>query len=553
MTNKQIAQQFGLLADLMELCEEDDFRIKTYRFAYQTIRKVDQPLAQMDDKEIKTLKGIGPATSAKIKELVTGGKMAAMDQYKEKVPSGVVEMLQLDGFGPKKVRTMWKDLQVESIGELLYACHENRLIELKGFGPKTQAELVRSIQHHERGAGKMRFDIAEEATEEVRLLLQATDPAAQVRFVGALRRLAPVISQPELLMATDLTPEQVVAQIGSDTVAEIAEKWTDISMAEGRTKIRVYFCAPTELGSKLLLYTSEGKWLEKFIEKTKGTDFKHIATEEALFERAGMPYIAPELREGAKSIYLAMSGTLPTLIEQEDIKGVIHTHSDWSDGSATIEAMAREAQSLGYQYLGITDHSQSAFYANGLKPDRITQQWEMVDKLNQTLAPFRILKGIESDILHDGSLDYDDDILAGFDFIIASVHANLKMSKDKATERVLRAIRHPRTTILGHPTGRLLLSRQGYDLDWELIFAACAKHKVAIEVNANPYRLDLDYTLIPQAIEAGCIIAINPDAHSLRGIKDIRFGVQTARKGYLTAAKCLNTLDVDGFLAFARK
>lgn len=552
MTNKQIAQQFGALADLMELNEEDDFRIKTYRFAYQTIRKVDSPLAEMSEAEIKGLKGVGPATSAKIKELINTGKMVALEQYKDKVPAGVAEMLKLDGFGPKKVRTMWKELEVESIGELLYACEENRLIELKGFGPKTQAELIKSIAYHELGAGKVRFDVAEEVAEEVRLLLQNTDAQAHVRFVGEIRRLMPVVSQLELLMATNLTVEEVKAKLPEDASMEIGEKWSEVKASASGRSVRVYLCKPEELGSKLFLYTSEGRFLERFIEKTKGVDFKNISTEEALFERAGMTYIAPEIRESDRSIYAALGGTLPKLIELSEIKGVIHAHSTWSDGVNSIEEMARHAQSLGYQYLGITDHSQSAFYANGLKPDRVAAQWAEIDALNAKLAPFRVLKGIESDILNDGSLDYEKSVLEGFDFVIASVHSNLKMTKDKATERILKAIKNPFTTILGHPTGRLLLSRQGYELDWQVIFEACAKHQVVIEVNANPHRLDLDFTLISEAVQAGCMIAINPDAHNMNGIRDLRFGVNVARKGYLTADKCINCLDANGFLAWQK-
>jgi DNA polymerase (family X) len=325
-----------------------------------------------------------------------------------------------------------------------------------------------------------------------------------------------------------------------------------VTWPDSEQVVKVYFCKPTELGSKLFLHTADAKFMERFVDKTKGMSFKDLATEEAVFEQAKLPFIAPELREGETSIYRSLSGMLPKLIEQSDIKGVIHTHSTWSDGANTIADMAARAQELGYSYLGMTDHSQSAFYANGLKPDRVLAQWAEIDVINQKMAPFRILKGIESDILSDGNLDYTHDILAGFDFIVASVHSNLKMSKDKATERILKAIMHPKTMILGHPTGRLLLSRQGYELDWQVIFAACAKYRVAVELNANPHRLDLDYTLIAQAVEAGCMIAINPDAHQLNGISDIRYGVNTARKGYLSSENCINCLDVDDFLVWKR-
>ncbi len=555
MTNKQIAQAFATLADLMELNEEDDFRIKSYRFAYVTVRKVDQPLAQMTDAEVKSLKGIGPAISAKIKELVTTGKMTALEQYKEKVPAGVVEMLQLDGFGPKKVRVMWKDLGVESIGELRYACEENRLIELKGFGPKTQSDLIRSIEYYERGAGKLRFDTAEDLAEQVRLLLQAADPTAEVRFVGELRRLQPIVTQAEILIASSQDKEFLLErlqengkQAGLELTTQSQEKCADVTFAEGGTTIKVWFCQPDELGSKLFYYTADAEFLECFLDRTIGLDFKGLTTETAVFERAGLPLIEAEIREGNRSIELASKGQLPKLIRQEEIRGLIHAHSTWSDGANTLEEMARHAQSLGYQYLGITDHSQAAFYANGLKPERVREQWAQIDALNQTLAPFRILKGIEADILNDGSLDYDEATLSGFDFVIASVHTNLKMTKDKATERVLKAIKNPYTSILGHPTGRLLLSRQGYQLDWPVIFEACAKHGVAIEINANPYRLDLDYRLVPQAVEMGVKICVNPDAHSLRGMSDIRYGIHTARKGYLRAEDCLNCLEADAFL-----
>ncbi|HNM27724.1 MAG TPA: PHP domain-containing protein, partial [Saprospiraceae bacterium] len=268
---------------------------------------------------------------------------------------------------------------------------------------------------------------------------------------------------------------------------------------------------------------------------------------------AGLPFIAPELREQSAVVQTARAGQLPQLIEENELRGILHVHTTWSDGLHSLRDMAEYVRSLGFDYIGITDHSQSAFYANGLKPDRVLQQMDEIDALNAELAPFRIFKGIESDILNDGELDYEPDLLARFDFVIASVHSNLKMSREKATARVLRAIENPHTSILGHPTGRLLLSREGYPLDWEAIFDACARHKVVIELNANPYRLDLDWTLIPEATRRGIPVSINPDAHSKDGVHDTRYGVFAARKGGLTAAQCLNTKSLDDFSAWLMK
>jgi len=273
-----------------------------------------------------------------------------------------------------------------------------------------------------------------------------------------------------------------------------------------------------------------------FVRANEGREFKGLRAEFEVFEKAHTAFVAPELRES----YPPVTVTGDRLIEQSDLSGVLHVHTTYSDGLHTLRQMCERARDLGYQYIGITDHSQSAFYANGLKVDRLKQQWEEIDRLNEEMGDFRILKGIESDILNDGSLDYPDSVLDNFDFIIASVHSNLKMTIEKATERIVRAVENPRTTILGHPTGRLLLSREGYPLDWGAVFEACAKNGVAIELNAHPYRLDLDYTLIPGAVKHGIKISINPDAHSLSGMEVVKYGLAVARKGGLSPANCFN-------------
>ena len=293
--------------------------------------------------------------------------------------------------------------------------------------------------------------------------------------------------------------------------------------------------------------------MEAFLQAYPSIDFKGLADEQAIFAKAKIDYIAPELREQAWALDLAKAQKLPTLIEKEDIKGVIHTHTTYSDGLNTLEEMVDAAKELGYQYIGITDHSKSAFYANGLKPDRVLEQIQAINALNAKLNDFTILKGIESDILNDGSLDYEEDILKQFDFIIASVHSNLRMDEEKATNRIIKAVENPYTSILGHPTGRLLLSRQGYPIDHKKIIDACADNGVSIELNANPYRLDLDWSWIPYATEKGVLISINPDAHSTQGILDIHYGVLSARKGGLTKEQCLNTYSVSDFLKYLRQ
>ena len=551
MSNKEIAYAFDELANLMELHEEDGFRIKSYRNAYLTLRKVERPLAEMSDAEVLAIKGVGNAIAEKIHSLLSTGKMPALEKYRAKTPPGVVEMLDVNGFGPKKVRVVWQDMGIESIGELWYACNENRLVEFKGFGLKTQEDLKLKLEYFLRSRDQLHYDAAEQEADFAVSRLSAALPTATIEVVGQVRRRCSVVEKIEILLGF----EGDIAAAFDETVLrlESAEHGVYRARLENNTPITIYQCAPEEFGSKLFLLSGAPEFVQAFVKTAAGKDLGNLSTEAAVFQQVGLPFIVPELRENAEIITRAQAGKLPTLIEDADIKGILHVHTTWSDGLHELEDMCSYAKRLGYQYIGITDHSKSAFYANGLQVERVLAQMEAIDALNEKLAPFRIFKGIESDILNDGSLDYEDAILEKFDFIIASVHSNLKMNLEKATARVLRAIENPYTTILGHPTGRLLLSREGYPLDWEVILDACAEHKVSIELNANPYRLDLDWTLIPEATKRGILVAINPDAHSRDGYDDIRYGVLCARKGALTAAQCLNNYDLEVFTSYIKK
>lgn len=548
MTNKQIAQAFDTLASLMELHEADAFRVRSYQNAYATLRKLDAPLSDMDAAQIKEIKGIGPAIASKIQELITTGKMDLLEQYRQKTPAGVVEMLGVHGFGPKKVRVIWQDMGIETVGELLYACSENRLVHYKGFGLKTQEDLRRKLEFALKSRSALRMDVAEEEADFLCAWLSGKLPGAFIAPVGAVRRLCPVVPVIEVLVGYngELSPafdgEMLALQESR------AGGW-HLATLEQRLPVVIHRCMAEEFGSRLFLHTGTDEFVKAFAALSPGQSFKHLRTEQEVFEKAGLPFMPPEIRESAANLHAVRASGLPELVDSGHMKGVLHVHTTYSDGLHSLRDMCHAARDLGYQYIGITDHSQSAFYANGLKPERVLEQMAAIDALNADMAPFRILKGIESDILHDGSLDYEDALLDQFDFIIASVHSNLRMDKAKATGRILKAIEHPRTTILGHPTGRLLLTREGYPLEWSLIFDACARHNVAIELNANPHRLDIDYTLIPEAIQRGVRIAINPDAHSKEGLKDVRFGLSIARKGGLAPKWCLNCQDADALLA----
>jgi len=551
MTNKAIASQFQYLASLMELHGENKFKIRSYSSAYINIRKQPEPLLEKSQAELEAISGIGKSTAGKIRELADTGTMSAVANLEEKTPEGVREMLQIKGFGAKKVGVIWRELEVETIGELLYACNENRLVELKGFGQKTQADLKQKLEYFEKSRDKFRYGDLEVEAMIVLDKLKAQLPDAQIELTGEMRRRCNIINRIEILVGSD---EKISQVFDNEQFVKTGEKDNVYHVRTANDlPIKIYHCKKAEFGSKQFRFSASEAFLKAFLELKKGVDFKDISEERMVFEKAELPYIEPELREQDWGLELAQKNALPTLLEPTDIRGIVHNHSTYSDGINTLREMAEETRRLGYEYLVMSDHSKAAFYANGLKEDRLMQQWAEIDELNKEMAPFRIFKSIESDIINDGSLDYSEEILAQFDLVIASVHTNLRMDEEKATQRLLTAIENPYTTILGHPTGRLLLSRTGYPLDHKRIIDACAANGVSIELNANPYRLDIDWTWIPYAREKGVLISVNPDAHSVAGIQDVRFGVLSARKGGLTKEGCLNTKTLAEFEAFIKK
>ena len=548
MTNPEIARHFRELGKLMELHGDNPFKIRSYTNAYNKLRKDDRDLAALSEAELQKLDGVGKAIAGKIHELTTTGRMETLEKWRAKTPEGIREMLDISGFGPKKVKAVWDGLGVTTVGQLLYAINENRLVELKGFGLKTQESLKHKLEFLQKSRGRFLYRTLALAAEALLTQLRELFPKERFETVGALRRACPTATGIEVL--TTLAPA-LVAQIGGLVVKKIDGDRTDAEVDD--MPVTFWHCAASEWGSKLFRRTGSPEFLRAFVAAFPKADFTGLGSEEDVFARAQVPYIPAEMRESEREIALAREGKLPDLIEEQDIRGVVHTHTTYSDGIHSLRDMVEACVGAGYEYLLVSDHSKAAFYANGLSPDRVREQWAEIDGLNAEYEGFTILKGTECDILSDGSLDYDEELLAGFDLVIASVHSNLTMDRERATDRLLRAIANPYTDILGHPTGRLLLSREGYPVDHAAILDACAQYGVAVELNANPYRLDLDWSWIPYAMEKGVPVSINPDAHSTGGIGDIRWGVAAARKGGLTSAACLNSRSVPEILSWVGK
>jgi DNA polymerase (family X) len=544
MTNKEISRALRMLAGLMELHDENPFKIKSITNASFQVDRAASPIAEMTEAEILGIPGIGKSMATKIFTLLSTGMDPEMDEMLEKTPAGIVEILQIKGIGPKKVRTLWQELEIESTGELLYACNENRLVELKGFGAKTQESIRQSLEFSLLNAGKLHYAEAEAATIETIKLLSELISEGKFEITGEIRRQNETIDHCDMLCISDQNID--FAKFNNENLQ--FSTYGDFTLLETSAgyKFRIYI-VKTELAAwQQFLLTGPASHLEE-LKILPG----NYASEVEIYQTAKTAFISPTLRDWpmVEAVELAKNPVL----SESDIKGILHCHSTWSDGADSLEQMALTTQALGKEYFGICDHSKSAFYANGLSVERVVQQHAEIDKLNQKFENFKIFKGIESDILSDGSLDYPDEILASFDFIVASVHSVLRMDEERATARLIKAVENPYTTILGHPSTRLLLSRKGFPINYPKLIDACAANNVSIELNAHPYRLDIDWRLIPLCVEKGVKIAINPDSHRKEGLTDIRYGVLVAQKAGLKAEDVLNNLSLQAFSEHIRK
>jgi len=543
--NSYIAGQFSLLAKVMDIHGENSFKSKSYSIAAYTIENLPVQLSEVSRDRIFAFKGIGENIGKKIIDILNTEELPQLTELLQRTPPGVLEMLKIKGLGPKKISTIWKEMEIESLGELLYACNENRLMLIKGFGDKTQKNVQEAIEFFQKNQGIHLYAQVEQYALAIdRRLKQAFDDK-RFELSGEFRRQLEVINKLEWVTTTSIELltgffETLLYQVESENEDDIT-----FHGPEG-VSLQFHIADDKSFVTKLVETSASAEFIQYCRQLPGWKAIHNSSSEEQLFSGLKLPYIPPPLRENISVFQKPM----PALIEHTDIKGLVHCHSNWSDGSHSIEELVEACLVLKLEYLVMSDHSKSAFYANGLKEDRIREQHKHIDELNKKYSPFRIFKSIECDILSDGSLDYTPDVLSSFDLVIASIHSNLKMSEPKATMRLIKAIENPYTTILGHMTGRLLLSRNGYPVNYESVIQACADNHVVIELNANPRRLDMDWRWISHALDKGIMISIDPDAHYIHGFDDLRYGVLSAQKAGLTKTGNLSSLTLQQFEAY---
>ena len=572
MDKIEISRIFDEISVFLELKGENPFKVRAYHNAARTIEALEEDL----DKAIETgslleQKGIGEALYEKVTELFKTGRLKYYDELKKEVPPGLLEMLKIPGVGPRKVKVLYDALGISTVGELEYACMENRLLELHGFGKATQEKILTGIGYYRKGMGLHLLSIA--LTEAGRLLsaLEANGDVVRASIAGSIRRRKEVIRDIDIVASVKTKKETPVMDFftglsGVQSVTAKGDTKSSVVLNIGmNADLRIVSDSEFPFALHYLTGSKEHNTAMRSRAKKMGIKMNEYGLfkgeksipcpipckdEAEIFKALGLSYIPPELREDYGEISAAEQGEIPELIEPTDIQGIFHVHTTYSDASMTLREVVRVAKGLGYHYVGIADHSKSAYYAGGLTEEKVKEQHEEIDRLNAEMKDFYIFKGVESDILPDGSLDYDEKTLSAFDFVIASIHSRFSMGETEMTKRIIKVLSNPYTTMLGHPTGRLLLSREGYPVDLKRVIAAAADQRVVIELNAHPYRLDLDWRFCRVAKERGVRVSINPDAHHLEDLSNVSYGVSIARKGWLEASDVLNTMSLAEMKAF---
>ena len=564
MSNDEIAEIFEQIARLLELKGENPFKIRAYSNAARALETLSEDLAKMiEEDRLREVEGIGKAIAEKITALVQTGRLEYYEKLCEEFPPEIFVLFELQGLGAKKIKTLYETLGVSSITKLERACKEGRVAPLAGFGTKTSENILKAIEQRKKSLGQFRFGDVMALAEELLDDLRSHPLVILAQIAGSYRRKKEIVRDLDFIVSTRNAAEVFQDFVNHPQVESV--------IARGDTKASVlltsgiqcdlravagsefpfalnYFTGSKEHNVRMRTRALDRGWSlnEYRFSKAEGRELKKplpdIHSEADIYRALGLAYIGPELREDRGEFEAAESGRLPELIEWPNLRGTFHCHTTESDGRASLEEMAEGAQELGLQYLGIADHSKSSFQANGLDEKRLVAQLERIKQFNQGSDGFRLFAGTECDIRRDGSLDFSDDILAQLDYVIASVHASFVLSEAAMTNRIIKAIGNPYVSMLGHLTGRLLLTREPYKVDIPAVIEAAAATRTAIELNANPRRLDMDWRWWPLAKAKGVKCAINPDAHSVFGLQDLIFGVGAARKGWLSREDVINTL-----------
>ncbi|WP_138431774.1 DNA polymerase/3'-5' exonuclease PolX [Fodinibius saliphilus] len=571
VTNNEVAEQLREIYQLMQLAGENRFRAIAFDRAAQTIESLNEDINNyIKNGSLTDIKGIGDSIAEDITSYAETGEIEVLESLRERIPAGVIKWLDISGLGPKNIAKIHKELGISELDELKEACQDGRVASLDGLGKKSAEKIIKSIEWMQQFDERCRLDEALDIARPLFNFLKDKEGVESIEVAGSLRRSKETIGDVDIIIGAN---EKYItalfdAFVEHDLVVEIlgrGDTKSSIRTKEGR-QVDLRIVKPEQYPAALMYFTGSkehnvvlrqrarerGLSLNEYglfkLDNEGNTNFDKpidYSSEEDIYQKLDLHFVPPELREDRGEIDFFESNETIDLVEEEDIRGVIHAHSTWSDGKFSIKEMADACIERGYEYLGLTDHSQTAAYAGGLSVNEIKQQWNKIDELNNQFEAdgvnFRIFKGIESDILSDGSLDYEDELLARFDFVIASVHNGLGMSREKMMNRFKSAITNPYTRIVGHPTGRLLLQRDGSDLDMNELIELAVEHNTAIEINASPYRLDLDWRHGNKAKSEGLLSSINPDAHSIKGIDDIHYGVRIARKGKFEKERILNT------------